>query len=321
METRILVPTDENIRLAASTIQSSDIVAFPTETVYGLGASIFDEQAIQKIYTVKGRPSDNPLISHISSLSQVDLIAEKIPSVFYDLANVFFPGPLTLVVSKKDSVPGIASANLSTIGIRMPNHPVALRLIDAVGSPLVAPSANVSGKPSPTTAEHVLTDLEGKISIILDGGPCSVGIESTVLDLTVKPFVILRPGHITKRQLEEAIKEPILFSTVNNGEGIKAPGMKYRHYAPEASIYIVSSIMEFDQQMKTISMNNTFVLTNIHISPTYEPSQILPLKEETLFAAFRRADKEHIQNIVIFLDEDTKQNMGLLNRIEKARQK
>lgn len=319
METEILQPTPEAIAKAATLILAGEIIAFPTETVYGLGAQIFNTNAIKKIFDVKGRPSDNPLIAHISILSQADTIAKKLPQVFSILTDAFFPGPLTLVVEKKETVPDIASANLPTIGIRMPNHPVAWKLIDSVGYPLVAPSANISGKPSPTTASHVANDLHGRIPLILDGGACSVGIESTVLDISTSTPTILRPGHITKEQLENILQQPVLFSdSLSSSQIPKAPGMKYRHYAPNASVMTIDTLDQFQKLSETTDTNSAMMLTNIHLPPTHEFSVVLPLNETTLFASFRRADQENIKTIIVFIDEETKKNIGLMNRIEKA---
>ncbi len=322
MDTQILPPNDESIKKAAELIKAGELIAFPTETVYGLGASIFNVEAIQKIFTVKGRPTDNPLIAHISSLAQVELIGKNIPPEFSILSDNFFPGPLTIVVQKQEQVPNIASAQLSTIGIRMPHHQVAWKLIEASGTPLVAPSANLSGKPSPTTAAHVLEDLSGKIPLILDGGPCDVGIESTVLDLTTSPPVILRPGHITKEQIESVLHRPVVFASVTDAqEKVKAPGMKYRHYAPNAIVHVITTLDQLAEISKTLRPNQTMMITNIHLPATYEFKVILPLTEKGLYASFRKADDAGIQDILIFTDEETKKNIGLLNRIEKAAKK
>ncbi len=214
-----------DLKGSAELIKSGELVAFPTETVYGLGASVFNPKAIEQIFQVKGRPQDNPLIVHISSLQQLELIVEELPKEFEVLAESFFPGPLTLILPKKESVPSIVSANLPTIGVRMPAHPIAQLLIEGVGVPLVAPSANLSGKPSSTTAQHVRDDFGDRIKSILDGGPCEYGIESTVLTLHPKP-TILRPGQITQAQLEEVLKVPVTLAAEHVEKPLGEPSHK-----------------------------------------------------------------------------------------------
>jgi L-threonylcarbamoyladenylate synthase len=318
MNTLRLDPKDNknSIQIAARLLQNGELVAFPTETVYGLGACIFNEQAVKQIFIVKGRPQDNPLIAHISSLAEVDRIATNLPGAFYPLANAFFPGPLTLVVPRNKMVPAIVSASTSTIAIRMPHNEIALSLIRQVGEPLVAPSANVSGKPSPTTVEDVLEDLEGKIPAVVDGGPCTIGIESTVLDLTSEIPTILRPGAITKKQIEHVLLKEIKEASLSGDEPQKAPGMKYRHYAPDASIYLISSWDELRNIPETSS--NTLLLANGSPPTNISVKEHLPLSTATVYQAFRHADRQKYSSIIIFLDAETKQNTALMNRIEKA---
>lgn len=220
------------------------MVAFPTETVYGLGAVATNEEAVKKIFEAKGRPSDNPLIVHIGTIEEVSAYVEEIPEKAKKLMERFWPGPLTLILKAK---PGVLAKNvtagLSTVGIRMPDHEVALGLLRTLKKPLAAPSANRSGKPSPTKAEHVYEDLQGRIPLILDGGTTGIGIESTVLDVTVNPPVILRPGGVTKEMLEAEIGE-VIEPTPKEQQlesAPKAPGMKYTHYAPEAPVYLIEN--------------------------------------------------------------------------------
>jgi L-threonylcarbamoyladenylate synthase len=225
---------------AADLLRAGEVVAFPTETVYGLGANALEEKAVEKIYLAKGRPSDNPLIVHISSLDDVRQLVSEIPPKARRLMEVFWPGPLTLVMPKAKIIPQIITGGLDTVGIRFPAHPVALKLIELAKCPVAAPSANISGKPSPTTAEHVWQDLNGKIAGIVDGGKADVGVESTVLDVTEEIPIILRPGGITLEQLEDTIGEVKLDSALYDLGAIpKAPGMKYTHYAPEADVIII----------------------------------------------------------------------------------
>lgn len=227
---------------AAQLIRSGELVAFPTETVYGLGADALNPQASKKIYAAKGRPSDNPLIVHIAKFEDLEDIAKEVPQEAKKLADAFWPGPLTMIVYKNEKVPYETTGGMDTVAIRMPNHPVALELIRQSGCLIAAPSANTSGRPSPTLAEHVAEDLGGRIPMILDGGEVGIGIESTIIDLTEKIPMILRPGYITKEMLEAVI------GTVKTDPGIiaadstkkpKAPGMKYRHYAPKANLMLI----------------------------------------------------------------------------------
>ncbi|MAT40270.1 MAG: threonylcarbamoyl-AMP synthase [Ectothiorhodospiraceae bacterium] len=218
------------IAFAAEEIRDGGLVAFPTETVYGLGAEIYNEGAIRKIFEVKGRPPDNPLIVHIADPEQGIELMQQVPDRYNVLATAFMPGPLTLVVQRNASVLDVVTAGLETVAIRMPSHPLALELIRAVGAPLAAPSANVSGNPSPTTAEEAYEELDGKVAFILDGGRSDIGIESTVLDITGSKPVILRPGMITGEDISGALHEDVLHAS-EAGE-VRSPGVKYRHYMP-----------------------------------------------------------------------------------------
>lgn len=224
---------------AAEILAGGGLVAFPTETVYGLGAVIDHEAALHDIFKVKGRPGDNPLILHIWHHEQLSDITETVDPRYQKLIEAFWPGPLTLIFPKKAEISMTVTAGLSTVAVRMPSHPVARELLRLVNRPVAAPSANLSGKPSPTRGEHVREDLEGKIPMIIDAGPCQAGIESTVLLLAEKPY-ILRPGSITQEMLETTLQEPV--EVVTGGEASErpqAPGMKYRHYAPQAPVTLV----------------------------------------------------------------------------------
>jgi len=236
-------PEKNKIIEAASFIRGGKTVAFPTETVYGLGADAFNPEAVQKIFIAKGRPADNPLIVHVAHLSQLKKLVQEIPPEAALLIRQFWPGPLTLVLPKSREVPYGVTAGLDTVAVRMPRHKVALELIRWAGCPIAAPSANVSGKPSPTSAKHVLKDMYGAIGGILDGGSTSVGIESTVLDFSSDVPTILRPGGVTKEQLEKLLKKVRLSperENMNGNEFIpRSPGMKYRHYSPRGELYII----------------------------------------------------------------------------------
>lgn len=228
---------------AVDILKDGGVVAFPTETVYGLGALATDAAAVQRIFEAKGRPSDNPLIVHIGHKEDVDNYAVNVPECAVKLIDAFWPGPLTLVFQKK---PGVIAENVTpgfdTVGLRMPDHPVALKLLRTLAGPLAAPSANRSGKPSPTEAAHVLTDLTGRIPLIVDGGKTGVGVESTVLDMTVSPPAILRPGGVTREMIEDVIGSVTAESKLpgmTDEEAPKAPGMKYMHYAPESPLFVI----------------------------------------------------------------------------------
>ncbi|MDO5590041.1 MAG: L-threonylcarbamoyladenylate synthase [Lachnospiraceae bacterium] len=235
----------ESMEMAGAILKRGGLVAFPTETVYGLGADALNEKAAEKIYAAKGRPSDNPLIVHITNLDALEKIAINIPKETKAIADAFWPGPLTMIFEKSDVVPLGTTGGLNTVAVRMPSDEVAAALIDAGGGYIAAPSANTSGRPSPTMAEHVEEDLAGRIDMILDGGPVSIGLESTILDMTVTPPMILRPGAITKEMLEECVGEVTVDKAViQPGQRPKAPGMKYRHYAPQAKLSIVEGDME-----------------------------------------------------------------------------
>ncbi len=233
---------------AAKIIQAGGLVAIPTETVYGLGANGLDEQAVAKIFEAKGRPQDNPLILHVAEPKEMERFCHDIPEEAYLLAEKFWPGPLTIVLPARDIVPKRTTGGLNTVAIRCPNSAVTREIIRLAGVPVAAPSANISGKPSTTTAQHVLHDHDGKIDAVVDGGPCSVGVESTIVDLTEKPARLLRPGGITPEQLTQVLGEltidEAVTSQIDPTKVVKAPGMKYRHYAPCASVVIVAGSRE-----------------------------------------------------------------------------
>lgn len=227
---------------AAELIRRGEVVAFPTETVYGLGGNGLLEEAVHKIYEAKGRPSDNPLILHVCDMAMTESLVQEIPETARKAMDYFWPGPMTVILPKAEKVPSCVTGGLSTVAVRMPAHKTALRLIQEAKVPIAAPSANTSGRPSPTKAEHVMEDLDGRIPMILDGGAVKVGVESTIVDFSEAVPVILRPGRITKMELEKVIGCPVRMNTAFLGKdnGVpKAPGMKYKHYAPKADMTIV----------------------------------------------------------------------------------
>ena len=254
METELLHldaahPDLREIDRAGRILRQGGLVAFPTETVYGLGGNALDPEASMKIYAAKGRPSDNPLIVHIADMDHLYPIAAEVPEGAIRLADVWWPGPVTMIFRKKAIVPDETSGGLSTVAVRMPNHPIALALIRAAGGYIAAPSANTSGRPSPTRAEHVMADLDGRIDMVIDGGEVRIGLESTIVDFTGEVPCILRPGYVNEQKLREILGEVTTDPAIIAPDGAtglkpKAPGMAYRHYAPKAKLSIVTGNME-----------------------------------------------------------------------------
>ena len=245
MFTQILPATDPGCaEAAAKLIREGQLVALPTETVYGLGANGLDPKAVGDIFTAKGRPQDNPLILHIPQASWLERYCRDIPEQAYALAEAFWPGPLTMVLPRRENVPDVVTAGLDTVGMRCPGHELCRAILTLADVPVAAPSGNTSGRPSPTTAQHMLEDMNGKIHAIVDGGPCGVGVESTIIDLTCTPPRLLRPGGVTLEQLREVLGEVEVDAAVTRrmkaGEKPKAPGMAYRHYAPKAPVTVVA---------------------------------------------------------------------------------
>lgn len=244
MKTQVLPVNEESIALAANLLRQGELVALPTETVYGIAADARNGEAVKKIFEAKGRPQDNPLIVHICGMEMLEGIVSEVPDRARKLADAFWPGPLTMVMPKGPEVSPVTCAGLDTVGVRMPSHPVVQAVIRASGVAFAAPSANLSGKPSPTNAADTLTDMDGRLPLILDGGESAVGVESTVVAVTGEHPMILRPGYVTREQMEQVLGEPVLIShaileKLNNGEVARSPGMKYKHYAPKAEVTIV----------------------------------------------------------------------------------
>lgn len=317
-----IVDAKDGIDEGARILREGGLVVFPTETVYGLGANAFDEKAVEKIFKAKGRPQDNPLIVHISSLEQVKELAVDIPDAFYKLAQKFMPGPLTIILKKSDKVPYVVTAGGETVGIRMPKNPYTRELI-AKSFPLAAPSANRSKHISPTTAQHVFEDLNGEVELILDDGPCEVGIESTVLDLTVDVPTILRPGAVTADMLLD-----IVGAVSQNGKVIKiakAPGMKYTHYAPKVdtvtALNIQHAVSEYDRQVG-LGKRPVIVARDIYRDVVKERSLIslgVTVEDYTrnIYSALHTAEKEYDYIIVEELNGDGLE-ASVMNRVTKA---
>ena len=328
-------PDDGIIERASSLIRSGEIVAFPTETVYGLGANALDPLAISKIYQIKGRPSDNPLIVHIGDLNMLSGLVSTISPREMRMIKKFWPGPITLIFKKSKSVPKITTGGLGTVAVRMPRNKIALALIKRSGLPIAAPSANLSGKPSPTNASHVKEDLNGKVKLILDGGRTEIGIESTVIDMTPRIPVILRPGGISKERIEDEIGEVRFHDTLlgirSKSKKInKSPGMKYRHYSPNARVVIVEGsktraeekIIELTKKLKNDGKRVSIMTTNRSLKPNADSVQFLGNNLDTiarnLFANLRKADKDHIDVIVVQGINYNNTGFAIMNRLKKA---
>ncbi|GAB4074814.1 L-threonylcarbamoyladenylate synthase [Barrientosiimonas marina] len=321
-------PDERAIAEAASLLQNGYTVSFPTETVYGLGADATNASAVSGIFQAKGRPEDNPLIAHVASKGQLQNLISALPPVAEKLLDTFTPGPLTLVLSSNGACAANVTAGLDSIGIRIPEHPVAQSLLRACDRPIAAPSANLSGKPSPTTGEHVWADLEGKIAGLIDAGPTGVGVESTVVDCTQEIPVILRPGGITKEQLEETVgtvmADPALAGMADSP---KAPGMKYTHYAPEIPMYLVAGApAKLQTAIDRASRNEkrVGVLASTQTAEQLHSARIIPLGEDLHAVAaaiydalrlFKDGDAD-----VILCEAFPKEGIGraIMNRLEKA---
>ena len=316
---------------AAEIIKSGQLVAIPTETVYGLGANGLDEAAVAKIFEAKGRPQDNPLILHISGPEQIELFCHHIPQKAYDLAEAFWPGPLTIVLPARSNVPKRTTGGLSTVAVRCPDNDVTREIIRLSGVPIAAPSANISGKPSTTTAEHVRHDHEGKIAAIVDGGPCRVGVESTIVDLTEKRPRLLRPGGIGPEALMEVLGDLVVDKAVtaqiDQDEVVKAPGMKYRHYAPSEPVVIVSGSREkAAQYIRAHFTPGDRVLCFEEELPLYEGCAPLSYGREAdvstlsagLFAALRELDDPRIHQVYARCPVGGGVAYAVQNRLKKA---
>lgn len=318
------------IKIAAKFIREGRLVAFPTETVYGLGADALNEEAVRRIFEAKGRPADNPLIVHISNFEQLYELAGEVPREAKILAEHFWPGPLTMVLPKKDNVPKVTTGGLDTVAIRMPAHEIALGLIRTSGRPIAAPSANISGKPSPTLAEHVVDDFYGRIECIIDGGEVKIGVESTVLDLTTKPPTLLRPGGLPLEEIEKVIGKVRIHSVVK-GKAVdvaKAPGMKYKHYAPNAQVIVIEGSREkVREKIKEILNEYKRRGVKVGVMATgdfYEADTYINLgnsEEEiarNLFRALRDLDKSGVDVILAEGIEEKGLGLAVMNRLRKA---
>lgn len=331
METKLFSTSSEDINNAGKILKNGGLIAFPTETVYGLGASAYDADAAEKIYTAKGRPSDNPLIVHICEKEQIDEIAEDVTEEAKMVIDTFMPGPITIILKKKNIIPKTVTAGLDTVAIRFPSHNVARALIKAAGVPIAAPSANLSGKPSPTKARHVINDMIGRIDGIIDGGDCNVGVESTIVDFTGDKPVILRPGGVTYEDLKNAgidaeIDKNILKSLSAN-EVPKCPGMKYKHYAPNADVTVVEGEKTVvKNKIKELLEENRNKITGVLSmnDADYDTAVILNAGKDNkeyaknLFSSLREFDELGVEVVFAEFCEDDGYGLAVKNRLYKA---
>lgn len=334
MKTQLLQANDpQTAQTAAELISHGELVAIPTETVYGLGANAMDEQAVAKIFIAKGRPQDNPLIIHIAEPAELTRYCHDIPDAAWLLAKKFWPGPLTMVLPVKDCIPKATTAHLSTVAVRCPASAITRDIIRLSGVPIAAPSANLSGKPSTTSAKHVLHDYgtDGKIAAIVDDGPCSVGVESTIVDLTEPVPRLLRPGGVTPEQLREALGEiqvdKAVVSQIANDTIVRAPGMKYKHYAPSAQVIIVNGTSQQAARYIRKRLKKTDAVLCFHEElPLYEGVHALSYGEAAdpatlsagLFDALRQLDTPEISTIYARCPEGGGISYAVQNRLRKA---
>ena len=330
-----LDPDEAVMKKAGDIIRSGGLVAFPTETVYGLGGDALDADASAKIYEAKGRPSDNPLIVHIAKFDDIYRITQSVPEEARILAERFWPGPLTMIFKKSAVVPDKTTGGLDTVAVRFPSHPVAQKFIEAAGGYIAAPSANISGRPSPTNGEHVLADMDTRIDMIIDAGPCDIGLESTIIDLSSGPCMMLRPGYVNDRMLSEVIGEVKKDEAVfGNSSAIpKAPGMKYRHYAPRGEMTIVAGSGDRVVSFITDKLNQRREGTKIAVlsctknADRYKGADLVfdvgdaaneKLIAQRLYDTLRRCDEENID--IIYSEEFDTPSLGLaiMNRLIKA---
>ena len=341
MKTKIIRLNEQQINMqaieeAGQIIRNGGLVAFPTETVYGLGGDGLNAASSGKIYAAKGRPSDNPLIIHIADLESLERIVSEVPKVAYSLAERYWPGPLTMIFKKSDCVPLETTGGLSTVAVRMPSNKIALTLIEAAGGYIAAPSANLSGRPSPTLAKYVIQDMDGRIDMILDGGEADIGLESTIIDLSGEAPVILRPGYITEEMLEEVVGQVETDRTIlegNSKQAPKAPGMKYRHYAPKGSLTIIEgpqeSVTTFVNSQLSINKKEgkrTGVIATDETAGLYLADCVKSVGSRSdeeqiakhLFRILREFDDEEIE--VMYAESFECKGMGqaIMNRLLKA---
>lgn len=323
--------TAADVAAAAQVLRRGGLLGIPTETVYGLGANGLDQEAVRHIFEAKGRPQDNPLILHIPEASWLERYCADIPQAAWVLARRFWPGPMTMILKRKEIVPDVVTAGLDTVGMRCPAHPLCRAIIAAADVPVAAPSGNTSGRPSPTNVSDMLEDMDGKIDAIVDGGPCSVGVESTIIDLTARPPRLLRPGGITLEDLRDALGEvevdPAVTRLMGKDEHPRAPGMKYRHYAPVAPVTVVrgtpaASANYIAAHLKAVSgvicFDEYADLFEGHIVETIGPASDKREQARRVFDALRRFDSTDVQEIWAQCPDETGIGLAINNRLNKA---
>lgn len=323
--------THHDIQKAAAILRAGGLVAIPTETVYGLGADGLNPAAVENIFRAKGRPQDNPLILHVPDDTWLVRYCQDIPETAYVLTKRFWPGPLTLILPRKPAVPDVVTAGLDTVGMRCPDHPLTRAIIAAAGVPVAAPSANTSGKPSPTTAAHVLDDMDGKIDAVVDGGPCAVGVESTIVDLTCTPPRLLRPGGVTLEQLREVLGavdvDPAVRRLMGVGEQPRAPGMKYRHYAPKAPVTVVTGdpaagaawiAAHLGEKSGVICFEESAARFPGHIVGSIGPAGDKAEQARRVFDALRAFDATDVTEIFAQCPGEEGIGLAVSNRLNKA---
>jgi L-threonylcarbamoyladenylate synthase len=315
-------PEKEVITKAAEVIRRGGLVAFPTETVYGIGADALNHQAVERIFQAKGRPGDNPIIVHVAEMGHLEILTDEVSPRASELVNRFWPGPLTLIYARSDKVPKVVTGGGDTIAVRMPKSEVALALIRAFGGPIAAPSANISGYLSSTTGMHVFGDLKGKVDLILDAGPVEVGVESTVLDITSSPPTILRPGAVTAEELVATIGEVILGKDIQLMR--RSPGTRYRHYSPKAEVILVKEKEILGLIGQHIDSGKKVGLITHHAYPDNEwvTTKAMPqdLREyaRKIFAALRELDEQGIEHIIIEEVEEKGIGVAIMDRLRRA---
>lgn len=316
----------ESVREAAELLERSELVAIPTETVYGLAANALNENAVKKIFLAKGRPQDNPLIVHISSMKMLPPLVREITDIAKALAERFWGGPLTMIFPKSDKIPSVTSGGLDTVAVRMPSSEAAREIIRKCGFPLAAPSANLSGKPSPTTAQHVFEDMNGKIPLIIDGGECAVGVESTVICFKGDKIHILRPGGITAEMLSEfgevEVDKAVMAQPEKN-ERVLSPGMKYRHYSPKADVYVVNAHGRAFKEYcaKRARYENDLIALGADVAERgvfLDYGSTPEIQAQRLFALLRRADDLGAKTVLVEMPEQSGMGLAVYNRLLRA---
>ena len=327
METLRLKDDDKGIKIAAEIIRRGGVVAIPTETVYGLAASAYDEKAVNKIFAAKGRPQDNPLIVHTCNLDMTKQIVEDFSCDAEKLAEKFWPGPLTIILKRDGKIPSSVSAGLDTVAVRMPSNQVARKLIEISGLPLAAPSANTSGAPSPTSADHVLKDLDGKIDAIIMSDDCTVGVESTVVSLAVKPYRILRPGFVTFEEISEILPETTIDKAVlqelKSDEKAASPGMKYKHYSPKAEVFLVEGDKKAFCDFVNAKENCLAIcfdedLDNLKNAISYGGINDTKKQARTIFRVLRKVDEMGAKTVYVHAPKKEGVGLAVYNRLIRA---